>query len=884
VATALGALMVAAVAVVALRGPAVALTKKEVGCRDRASRIARGALGTALYVRVNCVRRTVFGNFDPTIDCTADPAELGGDGTGDLYADRRLRQLAFSSERAGSVLARVCLNRTDPSQDILPSDVALDDACNPPSDDWLEVGACLVDRGMEAALVMMQGLDLPGPGPLSAPAIECIDYVHRHVRRTVGGQARFRSICYKLDDLAADGGGAYNCGATIMPPGTIETVGLATVDKRMNQFFPRLDRALRQRCDIPLAELGWPVMIPDVTGGRFEDRITLFDVSDRLNDLVQETVNLITFGETGPEGTLDAAQAGGFCGDGVVDAGEQCDDGNNLSCDGCDRDCTLPTCGNGSVCDNEECDDGNNVSGDGCSATCISEICGNNVTNPGWDEECDDAGFSVTCDDDCSFAICGDQLVNPVAGETCDEGTGLPDNLALNTPTCDSDCSAPACPDGHWNPFNTNAPAPPGGEECDDGGNSLACDADCTLASCGDGFTNPVRGEQCDDSNFSDTDDCPSSSTVPGSFCQNAFCGDGFVCAGMGCSSPEFCDDGDGTPGSSESATCDNDCTAVACGDSNVNASAGEQCDTGAAVGNNRPCTGGCQNALCGDGLVCSHGTCTTGPGAGPELCDDANANNNDMCRNDCAAATCGDSVVCSDAGCTTGPLGGPEVCDTGGNSPTCDSDCSAAGCGDGFHNAAAGEQCDGGGETAGCNADCTLNACGDGKVNVTAGENCDDGNGVNTDACRNDCQPAVCGDSVVCSGAGCTTGPGFGVEQCDSGGESINCDTDCSLAFCGDGQTNVTRGEQCDDAGESAACNANCTLSVCGDGIVNATDGENCDDGVNNGSGEGFCVVGCTGVQTCGNGVTEGTEFCDDGASNGTSGLCNLTCTGIEP
>jgi cysteine-rich repeat protein len=35
------------------------------------------------------------------------------------------------------------------------------------------------------------------------------------------------------------------------------------------------------------------------------------------------------------------------CGDGVLNAGESCDDGNNLDADGCEADCSLPACQNG---------------------------------------------------------------------------------------------------------------------------------------------------------------------------------------------------------------------------------------------------------------------------------------------------------------------------------------------------------------------------------------------------------------------------------------------------------------------------------------------------------------------------------------------------------
>lgn len=67
-----------------------------------------------------------------------------------------------------------------------------------------------------------------------------------------------------------------------------------------------------------------------------------------------------------------------LCGDGRVDAGEQCDDGVNDGGYGqCARGCVLgPRCGDGFVQDasGEECDDGNSEDRDGCSATCKLEI------------------------------------------------------------------------------------------------------------------------------------------------------------------------------------------------------------------------------------------------------------------------------------------------------------------------------------------------------------------------------------------------------------------------------------------------------------------------------------------------------------------------------
>jgi cysteine-rich repeat protein len=57
------------------------------------------------------------------------------------------------------------------------------------------------------------------------------------------------------------------------------------------------------------------------------------------------------------------------CGNGVVDPGEECDDGNTNSADGCTNACTL--CGNGVTTAPEQCDDANLIAGDGCESECV---------------------------------------------------------------------------------------------------------------------------------------------------------------------------------------------------------------------------------------------------------------------------------------------------------------------------------------------------------------------------------------------------------------------------------------------------------------------------------------------------------------------------------
>jgi cysteine-rich repeat protein len=96
-------------------------------------------------------------------------------------------------------------------------------------------------------------------------------------------------------------------------------------------------------------------------------------------------------------GAAGAGQGGGGgvpepeCGDGTVDAGEQCDDDNVMPLDGCDANCdretgwscvgTMPTsctpiCGDGIMVGAEVCDDGNAVSCGTCAGNAAGTLPG----------------------------------------------------------------------------------------------------------------------------------------------------------------------------------------------------------------------------------------------------------------------------------------------------------------------------------------------------------------------------------------------------------------------------------------------------------------------------------------------------------------------------
>ncbi len=542
------------------------------------------------------------------------------------------------------------------------------------------------------------------------------------------------------------------------------------------------------------------------------------------------------------------------CGNGIVDLNEQCDDGNILEGDSCSPTCKREECGNNVLDPKEACDDGNTANGDGCSATCLSkEVCGNKVVDVG--EACDDG--------------------NAVNADGC-SGTPVTVGSEMSPPPCKS---TEVCGNGIKDLQV--------GEVCDDGNTTSGdgCNSDCRSGEgCGNGIVDP--GEQCDDGNANNNDDCLNT-------CRAAKCGDGVVdnSGTLG----ETCDAGTtGTP--VETATCNIDCTTRACGDRKVNQTAGEQCDDG--IGNNgdtRNCTAACVLNICGDGKVDM-----TPPGI--EQCDDGNTNNTDGCSNACALASCGNSTV--DMG---------EMCDDGNTNQTdaCVM-CRTAICGDGFTRAGV-EQCDDG-NTAnadGCSSTCRTEVCG--NMIIDPGELCDDGNSSNTDACTNGCQLAFCGDNFVRAGVeqcddgntvngdlcssqcrfeGCGNGTLDPGEQCDDSNtvSGDGCSSTCRFEGCGDGAVN--NGEACDGTGvpgtpgvggETANCNADCTLASCGDAKTNATRGEQCDAGPGLNANDRDCTAMCKiNICTDGHLDTKGPihfEFCDDGNMINTDG-CNNSCT----
>ena len=612
------------------------------------------------------------------------------------------------------------------------------------------------------------------------------------------------------------------------------------------------------------------------------------------------------------------------CGDGVVDDGEACDDGDVVGEGSCAEDCSgLQTCGDGVVQGDEPCDDGNDIDTDACTQGCVLTFCGDGVVQSG--EVCDageGGGTLGQCRSDCSgIQTCGDGVVD--GDEVCDDGNLVGEGY------CANDCTGvQTCGDG----LTT------GSERCDDGvmnGLFGYCTVDCAaVQTCGDGIIQP--GEVCD---------AGAANGTPGtcwSDCSVTFvCGDGYVVG------DEVCDDGNLLDGDG----CRADCAGFeACGDGLVDV--GETCDDGALNGDDGQCTPLCDGVqvcgnqvaegteACDDGDLAGEGACVNdcsgiqrcqdGVMNGTEDCDDGNAVAGDGCRADCTAELCGDGIVDLERG---------EICDDGadnGEPEACTSDCDfVVECGDGAIDWP--EACDDGAlnGTAGyCAADCSGRpSCGDGVMQGS--ETCDPGAtklafcehgmrivaggalfcfvtvGENANEARNRCKAAG-GDLATLTSSQNEAVKGFlalrpqlsrlwfGIYRT---GYSFNYVykwmSGASLSYTDwlSGQPTSTRGT-ISAAGWSTAnnpdlghvcelpnpCGPHCTAGSCGDGVRDAW--EYCDEGADNGTGAGRCAADCSHVQTCGDGIlaadlSNEPELCDAGALNGEAGYCNTTCDG---
>ncbi len=315
---------------------------------------------------------------------------------------------------------------------------------------------------------------------------------------------------------------------------------------------------------------------------------------------------------------------------GDILAGPESDISRTLS------DCTAAYCGDGNLDPGEDCDDGNNREGDCCSADC-------RIATEG--AACDDGSFCTavdTCDAEGRCRGTGDPCAGPDGdgncSETCNPATGACDGPDPFGSVCDDGlfcngadrCEAGVC--------TGVGPAPCGGadgdgdcrESCDEAARSCtapdplgsACNdgAFCTTADrcreggvCAGDNAPPCPGPDgdgnCRESCNEDADDC----TAPDP--AGTSCSDGLFCT-----TTDTCDAGGQCLGSGDPC-------AVADGDANCREACDEATRTCAGLDpDGTPCEDG---VACTTGDTCSLGTCLSGA---ESSCDDANPCTDDYC------------------------------------------------------------------------------------------------------------------------------------------------------------------------------------------------------------------------------------------------------------
>ncbi|HPF41757.1 MAG TPA: PQQ-dependent sugar dehydrogenase [Phycisphaerae bacterium] len=281
------------------------------------------------------------------------------------------------------------------------------------------------------------------------------------------------------------------------------------------------------------------------------------DVTTDLNDGITGTLSsIVSFGEDA-SGELYIVTYGGtiyriveagpppVCGNGAVEDGEQCDDGNTQAGDGCGPTCQneIAECGNGIVDFGEECDDGNTMDGDGCDSMCQSEnIPGadncadaptigdgvydfdtsNATTDGNAHSACEFDGqtysdiwwqYNAQCSGNLTVSLCGSGYdTDLVIYDTC---TCTPGDANL------AGCNDDGCPGSAPDSYRSTLTVPVIAGNCylirvggwNSGsagvGTMTISNSGAPCNTCGDGNLEP--GEQCDDGNTMSGDGCSSS-------------------------------------------------------------------------------------------------------------------------------------------------------------------------------------------------------------------------------------------------------------------------------------------------------------------------------------------------------------------------------------
>jgi cysteine-rich repeat protein len=232
------------------------------------------------------------------------------------------------------------------------------------------------------------------------------------------------------------------------------------------------------------------------------------------------------------DGATSATSSDGSCGNRVVDANEECDDGNLDNGDGCNAACKHECkenancddgnpCNGAETCSDHKCrtadkpaDEGTSCgTGKYCSkGICSQNTCGDKLVS--GDEQCDDGNLNAadgctpackwTCEKD---ADCAGAAGGCSGGQTCN----VEHKCTAGVPVADrTDCSGGWCIGGACIPKGCGNGTVEAPEECDIGADNgkagAGCNGVCKVMKCGNSYLE--SGEECDDGNVLRLDGC----------------------------------------------------------------------------------------------------------------------------------------------------------------------------------------------------------------------------------------------------------------------------------------------------------------------------------------------------------------------------------------
>ncbi len=461
-------------------------------------------------------------------------------------------------------------------------------------------------------------------------------------------------------------------------------------------------------------------------------------------------------GETTEQANSNIPQT---CGNGIVDTGEECDDGNTANGDDCTMNCTIPCVpGTQEECDSTEgcpygdpkypdCKAENDNSqgywsggSQGCSAEGVWGYCvkptdpveqGQPDCQPtqevcdGQDNDCDGTADNSLDPETCCFDNTDCDDGDACTTDTCSFNIATTTSQCLHEPSNPDDgntCTTDSCDPATGDPINSPI------DDCCMTDNDCADDGNaCTTEECvlGQSGTNGVATGTCstttidpNDNNVCTIDSCDTTTGTVSNIPVDT--DDGDACT------IDSCDPSTGTSHTPIETSDDDPCTT-------------DSCDPTSGTVSHTPID-------VDDGNSCTTDSCSNGEAVNTPIdnccvsdsdCDDGNVcNGTETCVSAAAGSTCQDGTAldCNDSNdCTT------DSCNT------------ASGCEYTTVSSAAGNAC---------------GTCGDGIVNT--GEECDDGNSDDTDGCTTACEEIVCGDGVVEGTEECDPAPGTTDPTCE--------------------------------------------------------------------------------------------------------------------